>query len=93
MNVEIGVWGCLRFSLSDPYLEGIEHLTGFEQVVTAWNGLAICAFATASRVLAAEDPPPKRDFPAEARPPSDYLEAAEKVPRLRTHVNSQCCEF
>ena len=44
------------------------------------------AFATASRVLASEDPPPKRDFPAEARPTGDYLEAAEKVPTLQCRM-------
>lgn len=41
--------------------------------------MAISAFATASRVLASERPPPVRAFPVEARPPRAYLDAALKV--------------
>ena len=46
------------------------------QVVTAWNGMAIGAFATASRALAAEAPPLGRAFPIEGTPARAYLQAA-----------------
>lgn len=49
------------------------------QIVAAWNGMAMSALAVASRALAAQRPPPRRAFPAEARPPREYLEAALKV--------------
>lgn len=47
------------------------------QVVTAWNGMTISAFANASRVLAAEQPLAR--FPIDGRPAADYLDAAEKA--------------
>jgi len=43
------------------------------QVVTAWNGLAIGAFANVSRVLANEAQPPAALFPVEGRPAQEYL--------------------
>lgn len=43
------------------------------QVVTAWNGLAIGAFANASRILASEAQPPAALFPVEGRPAHEYL--------------------
>ncbi len=46
------------------------------QVVTAWNGLAIGAFANASRVLANEPQPSTPLFPVEGRPAKDYLTGA-----------------
>jgi hypothetical protein len=49
------------------------------QVVTAWNGLAISAYANASRVLASEHAQAEPRFPVEGRPASDYLQAAQKV--------------
>jgi hypothetical protein len=49
------------------------------QVVTAWNGLAISAFANASRVLASELAQTEAQFPVEGRPAGDYLQAAQKV--------------
>ena len=45
-------------------------------MVAAWNGMAIGAFAAASRVLAAEDPPLGRAFPIEGNPARAYLRAA-----------------
>lgn len=49
------------------------------QVVTAWNGMAISAYAQAARALAHEQPPARRLFPVEARPRREYLLAAQKV--------------
>lgn len=49
------------------------------QVVTAWNGMAISAFANAARVLSAPGAQAQRRFPVEGRPAADYLEAAQKV--------------
>jgi hypothetical protein len=51
------------------------------QIVPAWNGMAISAYALASRILTHERPPAQRRFPAEGRPPADYLQAALKVRR------------
>lgn len=45
-------------------------------MVAAWNGMAIGAFATASRALAAEDPPLERAFPVQGPPARAYLQAA-----------------
>lgn len=49
-------------------------------MVTAWNGIAISAFANASRVLASEHAQTEAQFPVEGRPAADYLQAAQKVP-------------
>lgn len=49
------------------------------QIVTAWNGLAIGAFAVASQTLQKEDPPMGRSFPVEGSKPSVYLQAAIKA--------------
>ena len=49
------------------------------QVVTAWNGMAISAYAQAGRVLAVAGL--RRCFPVEGRPPREYLEAGIKVQR------------
>jgi hypothetical protein len=46
------------------------------QVVTAWNGQAISAYALASRILPAEQPPPPPCFPVEGCSPETYLQAA-----------------
>jgi hypothetical protein len=43
--------------------------------------MAISAYALASRILTHERPPAQRRFPAEGRPPADYLQAALKVRR------------
>ena len=48
-------------------------------MVTAWNGLAISAFANASRILASERAQTQPQFPVEGRPAGDYLQAAQKV--------------
>lgn len=50
-----------------------------DKIVTAWNGMAISAYAQASRALAHEQPPAERCFPVEGRTPSAYLEAALKA--------------
>ncbi|KAK9822685.1 hypothetical protein WJX81_000506 [Elliptochloris bilobata] len=47
-----------------------------DKVVAAWNGMAIGAFASAARVLAAEDPPLGRAFPIEGTPAHTYLQTA-----------------
>lgn len=49
------------------------------QIVSAWQGMAISAFATAARVLPHEQPPAAREFPVEGRNPQEYLQAALKV--------------
>jgi hypothetical protein len=49
------------------------------QIVASWNGMAIGAFAWASRVLANQAPAPRRCFPDEAADPKTYLAAAVKV--------------
>lgn len=49
------------------------------QVVAAWNGMAIGAFAVASRVLANETPPLGRSFPVDGCPPAEYLHCAVRV--------------
>lgn len=53
-----------------------------DKVVTAWNGMAISAFANASRVLAAPRAQAQRRFPVEGRPAADYLHAAQKAARF-----------
>ena len=55
----------------------------YPQVVAAWNGMAISAFAMASRVLASDTSPPKPSFPADRQDPSVYLDAAVKVRAIR----------
>ena len=47
--------------------------------MTAWNGMAISAYALASRALTQEQPSATRCFPVEGRPPQEYLQAALKV--------------
>ena len=49
------------------------------QIVSAWQGMAISAFATAARVLPHEQPPAAREFPVKGRNPREYLDAALKV--------------
>lgn len=49
------------------------------QVVTAWNGMAIGAFAKAARILLHEETPAARCFPVDGCAPSEYLAAATKV--------------
>ncbi|KXZ53965.1 hypothetical protein GPECTOR_6g884 [Gonium pectorale] len=57
-----------------------------DKIVTAWNGMALGAFALASRALAAEQVV-ERLFPSEGRPASAYLEAARRVAAfVRTHL-------
>ncbi|GIL83536.1 hypothetical protein Vretimale_10352 [Volvox reticuliferus] len=55
-----------------------------DKVVTAWNGMAIGAFALASRALASE-PQVERLFPSEGRPPGAYLHAAQRVASFVRH--------
>ena len=52
------------------------------KVVAAWNGMAIGAFAAASRVLAAEQPPCAPEFPVDGCAPGTYLEAAVSAARF-----------
>jgi hypothetical protein len=52
------------------------------QVVAAWNGMAVGAYALASRALASEAPPqvaPLPLFPVEGSPARAYLAAAQRV--------------
>jgi hypothetical protein len=51
------------------------------QVVTAWNGMAIGAFANAGRVLASS--PAQRLFPVEGSPAREYLAGAHPGPWAR----------
>ena len=57
------------------------HLGSFAavQIVTAWNGMGIAAFAEAAMVLKQEQPAATRDFPVEGCDPSEYQTAAIKV--------------
>ena len=58
-----------------------------EKILTAWNGMAIGAFAAAGRVLNSEDPPLEKLFPVEGRAPSEYIQAAKTaVECIRTHL-------
>lgn len=50
-----------------------------DKVVTAWNGMAISAFALASRALSAENPPCPALFPVDGCPRQRYLEAAKRI--------------
>ncbi|KAK9796268.1 hypothetical protein WJX73_009886 [Symbiochloris irregularis] len=47
-----------------------------DKIVTAWNGMAIGAFARASRMLAAESPAIQRQFPVEGSQPREYSAVA-----------------
>ncbi|EFN56229.1 hypothetical protein CHLNCDRAFT_145019 [Chlorella variabilis] len=56
-------------------------------IVAAWNGMAISAYALASRILPHEQPPAARCFPVEGRPPGDYLQAAlQAAAFVRQHL-------
>ena len=63
-------------------------MSSVSQVVSAWNGMAIGAFAVASRALTAETSPAERQFPVEGCQPKDYLDIAIKVnPSLLEMIN------
>lgn len=47
------------------------------QVVTAWNGQGISAFALAARILPAEQPPAGPCFPVDGCSPTTYMEASQ----------------
>ncbi len=49
------------------------------QIVAAWNGMAISAFAMASRVLISEEQPLDFSFPVEDKDPRAYMDAAVRV--------------
>jgi hypothetical protein len=49
------------------------------QVVTAWNGQGISAFALAARILPAEQPPAGACFPVDGCSPSTYMQASQLV--------------
>jgi uncharacterized protein YyaL (SSP411 family) len=49
------------------------------KVIAAWNGMAISAFAKASRALAAFPDAAARRFPVEGGPPGAYAEAAARA--------------
>ncbi|GIL60680.1 hypothetical protein Vafri_15211 [Volvox africanus] len=55
-----------------------------DKIVTAWNGMAIGAFALASRALVSE-PQVERLFPSEGRPPGAYLDVAQRVASFVRH--------
>jgi hypothetical protein len=46
------------------------------QVVTAWNGQGISAFALAARTLPAEQPPPPPCFPVDGCEPEVYMQVS-----------------
>eukprot|EP00878_Enallax_costatus_P033128 GHUV01036516.1.p1 GENE.GHUV01036516.1~~GHUV01036516.1.p1 ORF type:complete len:459 (+),score=103.89 GHUV01036516.1:406-1782(+) len=56
-----------------------------DKIVTAWNGQAMSAFALASRILPAEQPPPKPCFPVDACTPDTYMTAAVKMAEFARH--------
>ena len=61
------------------------------QVVTAWNGMAIGAFANASRVLANEPGPPQAAFPVEGRPAHEYLAGVKRTLHLCPSTGAHAC--
>ena len=58
-----------------PHLDSVAAV----QIVTAWNGMGVAAFAEAAMVLKQEQPAATRDFPVEGCKPSEYQRAAIKV--------------
>lgn len=56
----------------------------WRQVVAAWNGMSISAFALAGRALQSENPPAAPSFPVEGRDPAQYLQAAVRVTPHKT---------
>lgn len=49
------------------------------QIVAAWNGMALSAFAVAGRALSAQSQSSRRLFPVEGCSPAEYLAVAQKV--------------
>lgn len=66
-----------------------------DKVIVSWNGLAISAFARASKILRAEPEGTNYHFPVVGSDPWEYLDAAEKAASfIRNHLyNEETCRL
>ncbi|CAL1390440.1 unnamed protein product [Linum trigynum] len=66
-----------------------------DKVIVSWNGLAISAFARASKILKHESPSTRYNFPLTGCDPKEYLEVAEKAASfIRRHLyDEQTCRL
>ncbi|KAL6210429.1 hypothetical protein ACLB2K_015661 [Fragaria x ananassa] len=72
----------IRCSRPRPHLD--------DKVIVAWNGLAISAFARASKILKNEPKEIKFNFPVVGCDPREYIEVAEKAASfIRRHLYNE----
>ncbi|GLT42507.1 hypothetical protein SLA2020_165020 [Shorea laevis] len=61
-----------------------------DKVIVSWNGLAISAFAKASKVLKGEEEHARFNFPVVGCDPKEYMEVAEKAASfIRKHLYNE----